>query len=582
MSSSMLTGRTLLRGMLRAERGRIIGAIALLSCWTAGEALVPALVGATIDHAIAGQSLPLLVAWLAALGLCFLMLSSGYRLGARLGNSGMNRQVHLMRTRIAEHVMDPGYRPATARMPGEIAAITSVDTTVTATIIRQASLGFSALAGLLVCAGYLLWANLWVGLAVLAITPLGMAALRWLTPRLSRASDRLQSDIAASGAAAADLMAGVQVLRGIGGQDQASERYRAASRSAATAGVASASATGRIEGAQVLISGLVLLSAASLSAWQVAEGAMGIGTLLGVLGVAQFLSTPLGTLVSTVEAGTRSIAAADRVAALLADGGRQPGTRRPAAEPDAALALDVPGLGERPLVFVPGRFTVLVCANDSMRHRLAKLLSEGSENPGTAAVREGTAAAAAARLLVDGIDAAQIDPAYLPQLLRMAPHQAHLIEGSVKENIVGDAALPDPQTLQLLLRASGVDELLGTLPDGLEHQVQGRGHNLSGGQRQRIALARALSGGPLARVLHDPTSAVDSVTEANIAQGLVQLRAHAASNGAGAGTLLVLSTSPTLLHAADEVLFLAADGSITRSTHRALAENTTYEKVVGR
>ncbi|MEG2578409.1 MAG: ABC transporter ATP-binding protein, partial [Glutamicibacter sp.] len=99
---------------------------------------------------------------------------------------------------------------------------------------------------------------------------------------------------------------------------------------------------------------------------------------------------------------------------------------------------------------------------------------------------------------------------------------------------------------------------------------------------QRIALARALSGGPLARVLHDPTSAVDSVTEANIAQGLVQLRAHAASNGAGAGTLLVLSTSPTLLHAADEVLFLAADGSITRSTHRALAENTTYEKVVGR
>src|SRR5690606_28503311 len=141
---------------------------------------------------------------------------------------------------------------------------------------------------------------------------------------------------------------------------------------------------------------------------------------------------------------------------------------RPAAQPDAALALDVPGLGERPLVFVPGRFTVLVCANDSMRHRLAKLLSEGSENPGTAAVREGTAAAAA-RLLVDGIDAAQIDPAYLPQLLRMAPHQAHLIEGSVKENIVGDAALPDPQTLQLLLRASGVDELLGTLPDGLEH-----------------------------------------------------------------------------------------------------------------
>ncbi len=582
MSSLSPTGPTLLRDMLRAERGRIIAAVALLSCWTAGEALVPALVGATIDNAIAGHSLPLLVVWLTALGVCFAMLSFGYRFGARLGNSGMNRQVHLMRTRIAEHVMAPGYRPSTARMPGEIATITSVDTTVTAAIIRQASLGFSALVGLLVCAGYLLWANLWVGVAVLVITPLGMLALRWLTPRLSRASDRLQSDIAASGAAAADLMAGVQVLRGIGGQDQASERYRQASQRASAAGIVSASATGRIEGAQVLVSGLVLLAAAGLGAWQVAAGAMSIGSLLGVLGVAQFLSTPLGTLVSTVEARTRSIAAADRVAALLADGGEQPGDQRPDPQREATVALDIPGLRERPLSLAAGRFTVLVCAEDQLRNRLTTLLSSGMEGEPTGAADADSPPAQRARLLLDGTDAAQIDPTYLPNLLRMAPHQAHLIEGSVKENIVGDGQLPDPQTLELLLRASGVDELLGNLPDGLEHQVQGRGFNLSGGQRQRIALARALAGGPLVRVLQDPTSAVDSVTEANIAQGLLELRAHAAATGAGAGTLLVLSTSPTLLHAADEVLFLAADGTITRSTHRELSANTTYEKVVSR
>lgn len=199
MSSSRPTGPLLLRTMSCAERARIIAAVALLSCWTAGEALVPALIGATIDHAIAGGNLTGLILWLIALGLCFAMLSFGYRFGARLGNSGMNRQVHQLRTRIAEHVMAPDYRPRSARMPGEIATITSVDTDVSASVIRQASLGFSALGGLLVCAVYLIWANLWVGLSVLIITPLGMVALRWLTPRLNKASDNLQADIAASG-----------------------------------------------------------------------------------------------------------------------------------------------------------------------------------------------------------------------------------------------------------------------------------------------------------------------------------------------------------------------------------------------
>lgn len=578
MSSSRPTGPLLLRTMLRAERGRIIAAVALLSCWTAGEALVPALIGATIDHAIAGGNLTGLILWLIALGLCFAMLSFGYRFGARLGNSGMNRQMHQLRTRIAEHVMAPDYRPRSARMPGEIATITSVDTDVSASVIRQASLGFSALGGLLVCAVYLIWANLWVGVSVLIITPLGMAALRWLTPRLSKASDNLQADIAASGAAAADLMAGVQVLRGIGGHDQAATHYREASQRAANAGIDSASASGRIDAAQVLVSGTVLLAAAGLGAWQVAAGSMSIGALLGVLGVAQFLSTPLGTLVSTVEARTRSLAAAERVAALLADGADTSGDQHPTPRSDGTLSIELPTSTHGPLTVTSGSFTVLVCAEDSLRAQLATALSLGSQQQQSTE----TEAISHPRLLLDDIEVSHIDPGYLPHLLRLAPHQAHLVEGSINENIFGDGPVPDQQTLQLLLRASGVDELLENFPDGLEHRVQGRGFNLSGGQRQRIALARVLAGGPLVRVLQEPTSAVDSVTEANIAQGLLHWRENAQITGSGAGTLLVLSTSPTLLHAADEVIFLESDGSITRSTHLELSANSTYEKVVSR
>ena len=127
------------------------------------------------------------------------------------------------------------------------------------------------------------------------------------------------------------------------------------------------------------------------------------------------------------------------------------------------------------------------------------------------------------------------------------------------------------------MAASGVDQLLEIFEDGLAHRVEGAGTNLSGGQRQRVALARALAGGPLPRILNDPTNAVDSVTEAQIAAGIRELRATGCQ-----GTLLVVSTSPNLLHAADEVIFIDAHGTVRTSTHQALAAHHDYEQVVSR
>src|SRR5699024_4330601 len=96
-----------------------------------------------------------------------------------------------------------------------------------------------------------------------------------------------------------------------------------------------------------------------------------------------------------------------------------------------------------------------------------------------------------------------------------------------------------------VLEASGVAEIVETLPDGLGAPVRDSGSNLSGGQRQRLALARALYAGPEVLVLSDRTSAVDSVTEVSIAPGIYNYRS-------GKSTL-VLRTSPACRHLADEV-----------------------------
>ncbi|WP_312808892.1 ATP-binding cassette domain-containing protein [Corynebacterium variabile] len=184
-----------------------------------------------------------------------------------------------------------------------------------------------------------------------------------------------------------------------------------------------------------------------------------------------------------------------------------------------------------------------------------------------------TVAGEAGTLLLDGVDARSLDPRVLPGVLRISPHTPHLFAGTVVGNITGPEGGPLPEAL---LRASGVDELVDLFADGAGHPVDGAGANLSGGQQQRIVLARALAGTPRTRVLVDPTTAVDSVTEARIAEGLRELRA-----GERQGTLVVVTTSPTLLAVADGVV-LVGDGALRRATHAELLADDSYRAVVSR
>lgn len=559
-------GRILLHGILTRERRAVFASAALLTCWAVGETAVPAVIGVTVDEAVGPSDVGRLILWLIILGLCFVVLSYGFRSGSRIGWFARTRQKHRLRGEIATATLDPSRRNS-GRLPGEIASLASSDVDAATGVLQQAAMGAASILGLLVCACYLLWADVWVGVGVLVATPLSMVVLRLLTPVLSRTSHRQQEGIAAAGASAADVMQGVEVLRGIGGESRAARWYRRHSQDAADAGVESAGASGRLEGAQVLLSGLVLLIAAGLGAWRAVEGEMTVGTLVGVLGVTTFLAGPVGMVVAFIEGYTRSAASARRIADYLGEpaGDTAGDTAQDAPAPSPGATVSLVLADGMTVDCAAGQFTAVVSGDAIVHRRISDALVH-ADGSGT--------------VLLDEVDIRSLDPRLLPQTVRISPHTAHLFAGTLADNITG----PGNPTTTLpaeLLSASGVDELVDLFDAGAGHQIDGAGANLSGGQQQRVVLARALAetsrGGPMTRVLVDPTTAVDSVTEARIAAGLHRLRSNS-----DRGTLVVVTTSPTLLDIADEVVFLRADGTGERGDHAALSAGDDYRAVVAR
>jgi ABC-type multidrug transport system fused ATPase/permease subunit len=125
------------------------------------------------------------------------------------------------------------------------------------------------------------------------------------------------------------------------------------------------------------------------------------------------------------------------------------------------------------------------------------------------------------------------------------------------------------------LATASTDDILEALPDGLDTLVAERGRTFSGGQQQRLVLARALATDPEILVLVEPTSAVDAHTEARIA---ARLRAHRAGR-----TTVVVSSSPLVLDAVDEVAFLSGGRVVATGTHGDLLEHDAdYRAVVTR
>jgi putative ABC transport system ATP-binding protein len=218
------------------------------------------------------------------------------------------------------------------------------------------------------------------------------------------------------------------------------------------------------------------------------------------------------------------------------------------------------GAGGLDLAVAPGELLGVACVDPAAARALVDWLGR-ERDPG------------AGEILLDGRDVRSLAPAGVRAAILAAPHDADLFTGTLLDNLAAGDPVPEPGRLAAALSAAGADEVSATLPDGLAGALSERGRSLSGGQRQRVALARALCADPPVLVLHDPTTAVDAVTELRVAEGLRRLRQ-------GRTTLLV-TTSPALLSVADRVVYVDGGAVVASGTHADLvAREPAYRATV--
>lgn len=152
-------------------------------------------------------------------------------------------------------------------------------------------------------------------------------------------------------------------------------------------------------------------------------------------------------------------------------------------------------------------------------------------------------------VMVDGTDIRQFSPASLRAKVGALFQDNVLLTGTIRENIMLGREDVDEAEMLRAAEVSGAHDFISQIPNGYDLRLHDRGEGLSGGQRQSIAMARALVGQPPILVLDEPTSSVDTETEARLI--------HRLKNEFQGRTLILITHRPSLLNLSDRVIVMA-------------------------
>ena len=549
---------------LRPYLPRAIGAGAALLCASLLTLALGQGVARLIDTGLGPGSGPgldaaagLMVAIVAGLAVA---TSTRYFLVSWLGE----RVAADIRKRVYDHVLglSPSFLDTArtgdilSRMTADVALLQSLVGSAISMGLRNAVTGAGALA--MMAATSLKLAGIVALVLPLVVVPLVLFGRR--ERKLSRTAQDRIADLAAR---AEETLNGLRTVQAF--TQEPTER----ARFAAETELSVAAALRRVASRAALILAVILLGfgAITFALWvgghDVVAGRMSGGQLAAFVFYA-VLAASAGASVSELWGEIqRAAAAADRLLELLAI---RPEVAAPATPallpnpPQGRIALDrvtfayptrpgVAALDDVSLDVAPGETVAVVGPSGAGKTTLFQLLLRFYDPQ-------------RGRVLVDGIDAATLDPSALRARIGLVPQEPLIFGASAAENIRYGRPGATEEEVRRAARAAAADGFLAALPQGYDTPLGARGVTLSGGQRQRIAIARAILKDAPVLLLDEATSALDAESEQAVQQALERL-AH------GRTTLVVAHRLATVRRA-DRILVMEAGRIVAAGTHEAL------------
>jgi ABC-type multidrug transport system fused ATPase/permease subunit len=566
--------------------------------WQLPLTVGPLLFGKAIDHGVRAHSASGTLFWAGLLLLVTLVGATfGILLHTMVVRSWLIGLYGTMKM-VTRKVVQMGHVLPRRTPTGEVLSVASSDSDEFGALTEILSRAASQVVAYLVVAFIVLSISPTLGILILLAAPVLVgAALPLLRPlhRRQQVERGRNSDLTSM---ATDIVAGLRILRGIGGERTFGRNYDHQSQLARQAGVSAGIWQAGIEAVGVLFSGVFIVLLVWLGTHEVVDGDLTIGQLISFLGYALFMIYPIQTFFELAQKLTRAMVSARKAVAIFEHQPPWPDREQSTPLPDHADLYDeLSGFTAH-----DGELTIVVSAvpedSAALADRLGRYLPADTE-PVSQELEEGLKGRAARRaraqrlaerarlaaldeelanrewgVRLGGVDlgAASLDD--VRRHILVSDTGSQLFAGTLQEAIDPHGRLTREQA-EHAVRVANAEDVYDALPGGWQGLLDERGRGLSGGQRQRVVLARALAVDAPIMILVEPTSAVDAHTEARIAERVAAVRRGR--------TTVVTTVSPLWLHHADRVVLLQDGKATVEGTHEQLLDDSpAYRRVVAR
>jgi ATP-binding cassette subfamily B multidrug efflux pump len=557
------TRKTLLKllNYLGPYRRTLIFVGLLVLIVTAANLWGPILVGRAIDDYVVPRDLPGLMRLVVTLLVIYLLAGAASVLQGILMVNVAQGLVADIRSELFSHLQRLSMSFFDRRPVGDLMSRVSNDTDTINSTLSNGLIEFTTniltLGGIMVAMFFLNWQ---LATGTLIIMPI----MLWITGEVTRRSRVLfrnvQRNLGTLNASMEENIAGLRAIKAFAREDETLEEFRKINAANRDAGIKADIIIAALGPMFTTMSTITIAATALLGGWLALRGVVEVGVIATFVIYIMNFFRPMRAISMLYNQLQSSLAGAERIFAVLAE---QPSVQdTPDAKPLAAIQGEVrfehvdfaytegkPVLIDVSLEAKPGQTIALVGPTGAGKTTIINLLSRFYD------VTSGA-------IYIDGHDIRTIQQASLRRQLGIVLQDTFLFSATVMDNLrYGRLDATDEEVIAAA-KLANADRFIRLLPQGYQTKVSERGHNFSQGQRQLLAIARAILADPRILILDEATSSVDTRTELQIQEALLNLLK-------GRTAFVIAHRLSTILNA-DQVLVINDHRIIERGTHEEL------------